>query len=297
MDKTSVACRQLERGDASLTLLNLSCQGLGSKGVDKLARSCRCDRGDRKARRTAIVALWLESNDIYSRGAPALVDIIDASPRLRYLYLAHNSVNDAGASDLAKAGFRTLEICNLTDNQIGPAGSRGIATSLLGDAKIRTLILDDNKLRDEGVAFFAEALRENTSLRTLSVKFNHVGKDGLRALRDALARDNMTLEHLLLEEEDECSQGVATHGLGKRRNNGCIKETIKSMRKSCSCETCSLRNEVEYYLALNRAGRHSFCNMQVLLGLWPRILSRVSADDPSLVYDMISLRPDLGRPI
>jgi Ran GTPase-activating protein (RanGAP) involved in mRNA processing and transport len=294
MDNVSVACQQLERHDASLTLLNLSCEGMGSEGLKKISRSC-CAYCDKEKCQSSLVALWLENNEIYPGGAQALSDIVQASPKLRYLYMAHNAINNTGSSTLSSAAFRSLEVCNLTDNQIGPMGARSIAKNLC-DSTVKTLILDDNKLRDDGVKLLAEGLKENTTLTTLSLKFNHIGQEGLFALRNVLIKDNMTLENLLLEEEDEHCQATTSAERREQKKKKCQK-LLKQMRKNCSCATCKLRNEIEYYLALNRAGRHSFCNMQVPVGLWPRILARVSNDDPLLLYDMISLRPDLGRSI
>jgi Ran GTPase-activating protein (RanGAP) involved in mRNA processing and transport len=292
MDNISVACQQLERHDASLTLLNLSCEGMGSVGLKKISKSC-CACCDKKTCKSSLVALWLENNEIYPQGAQALSEIVQASPKLRYLYMAHNAINNTGTSTLSSAAFRSLEVCNLTDNQIGPMGARAIAKNIR-DSTVKTLILDDNKLRDDGVKLLAEGLKENTALTTLSLKFNHIGKEGLIELRDVLINDNMTLENLLLEEDDEHCQATAAE---RRKKKVKCQKLLKQMRKNCSCETCKVRNEIEYYLALNRAGRHSFCNMQVPVGLWPRILARVSHDDPTLIFYMISLRPDLGRSI
>ena len=91
----------------------------------------------------------------------------------------------------------------------------------------------------------------------------------------------------------------------------------------CSCDRCKLRLDIEYYLALNRAGRHSFGNMTLHPGLWSRIFSRVSEEevedvfvgsskggsseaatsgaadtgevgyDPSILYAMLCTRPDV----
>ena len=295
-DKVLTACQQLERHDASLTLLNLSCAGVGSEGLKKLSKSCCTCCHDKDTCKSSLVALWLENNEIYSGGATPLVEIVNTSPKLRYLYMAHNQMNNTGAKTLSSAAFRTLDVCNLTDNQIGPMGARSIATNLSrDDSKIQTLILDDNYLRDDGVQLLADSLRQNTTLKTLSLKYNHVRKDGLKALRDVLVKDNMTLENLLLEEENE--HCPTTEVERRRKKMKCHSKLLKQSWKDCPCESCKLRNEIEYYLALNRAGRHSFCNMSVPVGLWPRILSRCSKDDPSLMYSMLSLRPDLGRSI
>ena len=91
MEYVSQACQRLQDQDQSLTLLNLSCRGVGSEGVVNLSKSCGCvpDENEEHDLHTSttgyspLVALWLEGNEVYPSGAKALSHLIRASPRLK----------------------------------------------------------------------------------------------------------------------------------------------------------------------------------------------------------------------
>jgi len=296
MDNVSRACHRLRNNDATLTLLNLSCEGIGSHGVKKLLQSCSCNRKllNDRLQNCPLVALWLENNDIYPAGAEALSQLIVSSASLKYLYVAHNHINDSGAAAISSVGMTQLEVCNLASNEIGPTGARSLARSLRDESsKLKKLILEGNHLRDEGTIALAESLRGNNCLEVLDLRYNNVGIEGLSALRDMLFEDNTTLEYLLLEEDDDCPASEAE----LFRNQRCKKAVrlAKDYTKGCECKRCKTKDEIEYFLALNRAGRHSFGNMDIPASLWPRIMSHVSEDSPSLVYAMLKTRPDVAH--
>lgn len=130
-------------------------------------------------------------------------------------------------------------------------------------------------------------------MEVLDLRYNNVGIEGLSALRDMLFKDNTTLEYLLLEEDDDCPASEAE----LFRNQQCRKAVrlAKDYTKGCGCERCKTKDEIQYFLTLNRAGRHSFGNMDIPASLWPRIMSHVSEDSPSLVYAMLKTRPDIAH--
>ena len=304
-------CQRLQNRDASLSLLNLSCKGIGNEGVLKLARSCSAsqewsDRGQHSsssASPSPLVVLWLENNEIHSKGATALSQVLDASPHLKYLYLAHNSINNSGAAVLARKALTQLLVCNMAENSIGSMGGRVLADGLADKlCTVKTLILDSNHLRDDGAIFIAEKLKDNSSLQDLDLQYNHITVKGIRALRDALVHDNKTLLQLRLEDEPynkDCQRGSQTT-LNAAKNRGRVHKYPRlceqlMQSRTCSCECCNLRKDIEYYLALNRAGRHSFGNVGLPSSLWPRIMGRVSNDDPSLLFAILIERPDIVK--
>jgi hypothetical protein len=295
MDNISRACQRLQNHDASLTLLNLSCEDIGSQGIEKLSKSCSCHPSSlndtKHPTHSALVALWVESNDIYPKGAVALSELISASPSLKYLYMAHNAINNSGAASISSVAMSQLEVCNIAENEIGQIGARAIAENLRDEkSTVKTLILESNHLRDQGTISIAEGLKENATLKLLDLRYNHIGKEGLTALRDILSKENKTLEYLFLEEEDDCE--CKRRQIPLQRNRKCPR-LLEQSKQKCTCERCKIRGEIEYYLALNRAGRHSFGNVDIPASLWPRIMSHVSEDDPSLLYAMLKNRPDV----
>lgn len=293
MDNITRACHQLQKNDASLTLLNLSCEGIGSSGVEKLSKSCRCHQkclGANYPIHSSLVALWLESDDIYPKGAIALSELIVFNPSLKYLYMAHNAINNSGVASLSPVAMKQLEVCNIAENEIGQLGGAILAENLRDEkCSVKTLILESNHLRDQGTISLAEGLKENTSLKSLDLRYNYIGLEGLTALRDMLCRDNKTLEYIILEEEDDCE--AQTHQVIPR--NGKRPRLLKKLKHECSCERCKIRCEIEYYLALNRAGRHSFGDMKIPASLWPRIMSHVNEDDYSVMFTVLKNRPDV----
>ena len=358
------ACQQLQQNDdPSLSLLNLSGQGIGSAGVTKLVDSCssgyqvkkknallnpvsHCKNDDDVHASLPLVVLWLENNEIYSRGATSIKTLIEYSPHLKYLYMAHNHIGNVGIQILAPTIFQQLQVCNIADNDIGPIGAESIATCLSSSSSFttETLILESNKLGDDGAISIAEGLRSNTTLQELDLRYNKIGIQGLTSIRDALISDNKTIQNILLEEEgdddddhhhehdeddddtDEQSDSdnsshhrptkyIRVGGFHRHNQRGrCHQQQQRERsqpRMDCSCDRCKLRLEIEYYLALNRAGRHSFGNMTIHPGLWSRIFSRVSEEeeetseaasavasdevgyDPSILYAMLCTRPDV----
>ncbi|KAG7371005.1 leucine rich repeat LRR-containing protein [Nitzschia inconspicua] len=312
----SYVCQRLKAHDETLSLLNLSCRGVGSEGVVKLAASCGYDDSKQytndddddnnnygyppRTTNSPLVTLWLEGNDIYPLGARALRNLLSVSPRLKYLYLSSNYIGNAGISALAPMAFRQCTVIHMSDNKINAVGAVSIAEALQHpESRVQTLLLDNNRLADEGMIKIAEALRHNTTLKHLDVKYNKIGEEGLMAIRSVLqTRENTTLEYFVFEEEQDNSAvgqqqqqcSACTRRIPTRRN----RKMPRLMEKmNCSCDQCHLRHEIDFYLALNRAGRRKLADVSIRSNLWPRILSKVSHDDPSLLFTMLETRPDV----
>lgn len=278
------------------TLLNLSCEGLGNDGIHKLAK-CSCETAP-----SPLVVLWLENNEIYPKGASALGQVISSSPNMKYLYMAHNSIGNSGVSELAPKAIRQLQVCNLAENEIGQMGARTIADCLKSPkSSVKTLVLESNHLRNEGAKSLAESLKVNETLQVLDVRYSSITEEGIRAFRDMLVQDNKTLQYLYFEQEEQKKNAkchrrleIGRHRHRARNPSGAmfVEEAIQST-EPCDCECCRLREEINYYLALNRAGRHTFGDFNLPRGLWPRIIERVSSDDPKILYAVLTSRPDI----
>lgn len=297
MDDLTTTCRQFSDKSASLTLLDLSGQGLGTSGIKSLSHSCTHHHGESVSRRvyvTPLVCLWLENNYLNTSAANILSELIEASPYLKFLYLAHNSVGNKGAKIIADTSFCKLQACNLADNEIGLAGARALAETLSNPCCVlETLVLDSNYLRDEGVFEIIKALRTNTSLKVLDLRYNYVTHRGLMALRDVLKFENKTIQFLYLEE-DEDEDCLPEQEPPRPKHLGPSTVTFNNSKRPCPCRRCRLRDEIAYYLALNRGGRHIWASMETSMGLWPRILAKSSHDDPSLIYAGLTERPDIA---
>mmetsp|Transcript_16796 Transcript_16796/g.40946 ORF Transcript_16796/g.40946 Transcript_16796/m.40946 type:complete len:320 (-) Transcript_16796:14-973(-) len=292
MDNVAKTCAQLEQSDARLTLLNLNCEFIGTTGVQKLARSCqKCEVTSREfpTPHSPLVGLWLEANDVYPRGAEAISQIVQRSPELKYLYVSNNNFGNSGVAHLAQAASRQLDVCHIGDNKIDHVGAQVVADVLLGEESVLgTLVLDGNNLGDAGATIIAEGLKRNKNLTKLDLRNNRIGKAGMLALLEVLKNDNMTIQYLMLQESDEnCSRQVQSP-LDKSP-----RPRIKSNHR-CACERCQIQFQLDYFLAMNRAGRHSLADTMVPANLWPRILANVSESDPSLIHTMLSFyKPEI----
>lgn len=294
------ACTEFYNRSSSLTMLNLSGRFIGSSGMKRLADSCCEPRPPkittRKVRpyHAPLVCLWLDHNDLYTSAADDLARLIQVSPSLRHLHLSHNYLSNHGARIISDACFSRVQVCNFTNNDIGLAGARSLATNLKDPrCTVRALILDGNHLGDDGVKEIVEALRQNTTLKCLDLRYNNITKRGLCLFLDLFSKgENLTLETLHLEEdEDEKCVRPNTHKEIPRIHSQHL--TVACLRRDCPCDACVIKSEIDYFLALNKAGRHSFSNVELPAALWPRILARMSHQDPALVYATICERPDI----
>lgn len=220
-----------------------------------------------------------------------LATLFAFSPSLRHLYISHNAIGDKGVGILAEASFFQLQSCCVADNEIGPLGAHAIADQLrCADCVLEKLDLTGNMVRDEGVVHLVKGLSENTSLKSLDLRYNYISIRGLCVIRDMLMiGDNVTLETLHLEENDDNDcRSTPPSQLGGRKH----QET--SIPLECSCNRCKVKSEINFYLRLNRSGRHSFADLRLTPAVWPRILAKSSKRDPSLLFIALSVRPDIA---
>ncbi len=295
------ACAEFYDRSESLTMLNLSARFIGSNGMKRLADSCCAPRPPKITKRKVrpyhapLVCLWLDDNDLYPSAAEDLARLISVSPSLRHLHLSHNYLSNHGARVVSNACFSQVQVCNFTNNDIGVAGARSLAENLKDPrCSVRTLVLDGNHLGDDGVKEIIEALKHNTTLKSLDLRFNNITKRGLGLLLELFRKgENLTLESLHLEEDEDEKCVRFNIQKGNPRIPG-QHLTAACLRQGCQCDICTIKSEIDYFLALNKAGRHSFSNLELPTALWPRILARMTHQDPALVYGTICERPDIA---
>ena len=277
-------------------MLNLSGKGIGSSGVKRLADSCCFSRPEKVLWRqdsyqSPLVCLWLENDHLHASSAEDLARLISVSPSLRHLHLGHNSLGNDGARIVSRACFAQVQVCNLTDNEIGPTGARMLAETLKDPScTIQTLVLDSNHLRDEGVMEIVGGLKSNTSLKSLDLRYNGITRRGLLALREVFrSGENMTLHTLDLEEDED--EGCLPTSPAQRP----LQPKHKCSQQTCSCDRCRIKADTDFFLALNRAGRHSFANLDLSPALWSRILAKQSShENLSLIHAALRERPDIA---
>ena len=181
---------------------------------------------------------------------------------------------------------------------------------VVAPTKISTLILDNNKIGDEGIKRIAEALKYNTSLKNLDVRYNNISIVGIRAIRDVLKnKQNTTLQTFCFEEHHDrvreqtapgccCSCTRSPPSSPRLRQRNCKSpRVVMEPRSDCNCEECQIRYEIDYYLAMNRAGlrtQNHLGDVSVPTACWSKVMGRVTYDEPSILYTILKDRPDIA---
>jgi hypothetical protein len=163
--------------------------------------------------------LVLDHNDINSTEAEDLAaQMVSAAPmkELKYVYLGHNDLRDAGVAAISKA--LTRKICpvlrkvSLSHNRITNEGVKallhGLAHATSQTPELKLLALDENWIGDEGAAALSAAVDEGTlKLDECNLAANHAISASLRA-RLATARPGVL--HACIFRFDEVVDAVTT---------------------------------------------------------------------------------------
>lgn len=167
-----------------LAYLNVSSNGLGADGIEKLAQ------GLSDGQNTTLISFNLSSNNLGTDGCEKLGPALE-STRLTNLDLQRNATGDRGTAYLCrhiKAGTMiasTLIELLLDSNNIRELGAKAIARFLKGTSKLQTLSLSDNPLTT-GAQHIAEALKENRSVTDLRMAHCMLTGDEAKALASTL---------------------------------------------------------------------------------------------------------------
>jgi uncharacterized protein (DUF924 family)/Ran GTPase-activating protein (RanGAP) involved in mRNA processing and transport len=197
----------LLRRNHTLEVLDLVNCGLLDEGLDRLLGALRGPGASRALRH-----LYLGTNGISARSAPALGDLLADDCALSSLYLSCNRLGDEGAVALAAAlrHNRSLRRLSLSSNLIGPRGAWALAEALADHPTVELLDLGFTKatvavgehgnfLGDEGARAMAQLLAQTTRLRSLDLLHNGISQVGVNALREGLAH-NRSLTSLQLTQ-------------------------------------------------------------------------------------------------
>mmetsp|Transcript_21411 Transcript_21411/g.61152 ORF Transcript_21411/g.61152 Transcript_21411/m.61152 type:complete len:325 (+) Transcript_21411:266-1240(+) len=314
----SEACQRLREGAPAMTLLNLSDQYMGNSGIRKLCRVCREVEASENAMgrkseshtstttasgsssSSSLIMIWMERNLITAAGCDAFDEFLRMQKSLNYLYLAHNSVGDRGVTILAPWCMEQIAVLNLSDNGITKVGAHHVAKQLQNPrSKTTALTLQSNPLGDEGAIEIAEGLQFNTTLESVDLRYTGISAKGLEALVATLRSHNKTLRWLYLDESepgaarsDSCHCHVAHDHSSSASSSSSMSSASSSLDGSGRCKCRHIREEIDFLLAMNRAGRHAFGNTKLPVGLFPRIISK-SMFDPAVQYSLLLGRPDI----
>jgi hypothetical protein len=149
----------------------------------------------------------------------ALFGILEAYPWLRQIQLYHCKIGDDGAMVIADflkvykpSADRNpfgIEILELPECEIGPAGAQCLGKALTQNETVKILNLDFNRLGDEGAANLGDGLKWNSTLEKVTMKYNEIGPIGGECIAKFIIRSS-SVKELSLKGNPLGPQGV-TH--------------------------------------------------------------------------------------
>jgi Ran GTPase-activating protein (RanGAP) involved in mRNA processing and transport len=171
--------------------------------------------------------------------------------------------------------FTQLQVLDLRDNRIGDAGAQALARAL-PESNIQELVLSWNHFGQKGMEALTRAL-EKTSLKRLVVGCNeNLDDQSLKMLMDQLEQGH----HGSLRTLDLFGTQI-TESTGSRFLQ-CLEQRQTSLERLIldgTSVSMQIKNQVDYYLGLNRAGRRCLAGQNELsLSAWPYLLAKSSGD-------------------
>jgi Ran GTPase-activating protein (RanGAP) involved in mRNA processing and transport len=257
---------RVRRDDPSLTMLNLNHAGISNRGAKDLGAALHSN--------THLAVLFLDNNGVYGSGCQALAAGMARHPALRFVFLSYNSVGNSGAEAIALAlkENRNIQVLNLMHNSITAQGSVALAESLRCNSSLQKLNLDGNPIGDKGALALAAGLEDNHALTHLDLRYSCIKELPcvISSFCSVLRSSNKTLQELLFNEDDS-SDDTGKHST----SNGIVD-----------------RDDLQFYLDLNRLGRDAFGTCNVSPAIWTRVLATASRN-PRLLHAVLVARPDL----
>ena len=212
----------------------------------------------------------LEFNNIDEDAAFELAATLHSNNVLEQLWLRGNKINTMGALYILNSleYLTTLQVLDLSYNNIGSESADGIAAVIDNNPLINQLWLDGNDLHDTGATIICNALKKIRTLSILSLCNNGITDEATTELSVVIAQ-NAVLEDLMLSNNQLNSRGfsIIAESLSKliklRKldvfNNKISKEAIGSLanviRNSPTLQDLFLSNN-----NLETSGALEICN-------------------------------------
>ena len=169
---------------STLLILDLSFNHLGTKSADDIAVviSANC----------LLQQLWLDGNDLLTRGVVIIARALKMLSSLRILSLCSNGITDDAAEEISNVITSNVLLVDLLlgNNQLKTTGVDKIAVALSKVLTLRKLDLFNNNITSDAADELADALSSCTNLQQLFLSNNMLGTEGTIKLAYALRRNN-----------------------------------------------------------------------------------------------------------
>ena len=139
--------------------------------------------------------LYLQDNNITSRGASLIAAALKKNTVLGTLNLSNNHISDIGVRSLSETLSPSLHLLDLSSNDITDLGVQHLAEMLKTNQTLIFLRLSSNQISDQGIQLLATVLaRHNHTLREFYIDANRlIGDSSLDSLLQML-QSNRTLK-------------------------------------------------------------------------------------------------------
>ena len=160
----------------------------------------------------------LENNNIDEDAAMELAGHLHCNNVLEQLWLRGNELYDKGASAVLQSlhNLSTLLILDLSFNHLSSESADGIAVVVSSNCSLQQLWLDGNNLLTRGVVVIASALKKLSSLRILSVCSNGITDGAADEISDVIT-SNVLLVDLLLGNNHLQASGICIIAIALRK--------------------------------------------------------------------------------
>ena len=143
----------------------------------------------------------LSQEQLIDQDIPIIIEEGIINKQCTILDLSTNEITFEGASLLADSLKENIILKELIlyNNRLGDKGVRSLALELsINNTTLKKLYLGFNDITDDGAQHLAQMLKTNRTLTHLYLQQNQIGDRGIQLLAGVLARQNWTLEVLIL---------------------------------------------------------------------------------------------------
>jgi Ran GTPase-activating protein (RanGAP) involved in mRNA processing and transport len=325
----NVSIEKLDLTETSVRASGASFLSRGLRCHPKIRKLClrRCLLQDEGLRRLSAASMGekLEELDLSSNNlsdGTALMQLLVRNPNLKILDVSNNSLCSKGMDEFVSCGgFHSLESCDMSCNNIQRDTKQSLGNALADqNCHLKVLCLDVNYLMDCAMESIALGLVSNTSLEKLSLKGNSVEDVGACKIAVAIGNNpSIRIQELLLAGNKIRNAGAVS--LMQYSTKSMVKLDLSRNRISDGRSICKVlrtenmfmrrlslaRNlispqhihEIEFWTKLNNSGGRQLLGIAGgnidgghSLGIWPKILGRLSSQ-PTGLYFFLIRKPEL----
>ena len=151
-----------------------------------------------------ISLLDMSSNALCPDGCLEIVDILKTNPEMKYLYLNHVALSEAGAVTIAKAiqdGKLRLKSLQVIKNRMENAAPKFAEAIESVSDSLEELIIFQNNIKKEGMTRILEAVNRCKKVQNLDISDNLIGDEHM----DLIAEILMGSSGMKLLKLDDCN--------------------------------------------------------------------------------------------